>query len=760
MFFGDGVYLDIAGDRVILEGKNQGQQLIIPGSTKASPPTGGEITAIDTSGMIRAQSGVYLDLVNQKVENFYEEPTEYEMAQDLARAERNIRIANEPKDFLGRSLYASINLQEGLKEGAKGLGMGLYETGKSIAKTGVYYGQSTSVFFGGTKEINSALNIKPIEITQEDIKTTLVTGAITAGLLIPVLDVAIAGYYGTKLAIGSGEKFYSGYTSPDLQSKYRSYGQGLFTGALAAGTFYMGSTTKTGRYVKDIWRTRGMKELKLETFTTKPFIKTEGGIKRLVFMKRAEKFSILKPSSYKYLGNKPGEFYQREYRLASPKVISGEEGLSQVTYYKLTKGNKIKLVTEATSTFPTSAKALQPGYFKTRQIQEYYLPGATKSAKGMKLGYSATSEKWTDNVISSELPEYVSGKGISTRFLRIGDKYTLIGTGLETGGSPTVYAEYAKRVKVNPAKYEARIKNPFGGTKPVKKYVFSKPIEEGAFELPLYKPEVEANIFGTRQPFGKGYSFSYKGRIIGVQQSTIAEGVTASTSGGVPTVGYSSSYVSSSATPIFTPSKLSLVAKSSKTSSKLSSVSSAYSIVSSKPMPSLISTPSYSSSSKISRVSTPSYSRGSSYKSAISSSVVSMPSSIVSSASSISRPSKAYPSLFTPTSRNKPNLKITTVKMPSKFLVEVRRFGKFKPIGVFGSMRQAFSVGRGKVSRTLAATFRVKGPGALRTPKGFYSKITPQGRLFIQQPKFRLSTRTERGEIQMFGRQSKRRKRR
>ena len=89
-----------------------------------------------------------------------------------------------------------------------------------------------------------------------------------------------------------------------------------------------------------------------------------------------------------------------------------------------------------------------------------------------------------------------------------------------------------------------------------------------------------------------------------------------------------------------------------------------------------------------------------------------------------------------------------------RYTVSVRRFGKFRPVGTFSSLSKAFSTGTSKVRTSLGATFKVSGGKKLSmgTPKGFYSKPTKGGVLFIEQPKFRLSTATEKLEIQSFRR--------
>jgi hypothetical protein len=84
------------------------------------------------------------------------------------------------------------------------------------------------------------------------------------------------------------------------------------------------------------------------------------------------------------------------------------------------------------------------------------------------------------------------------------------------------------------------------------------------------------------------------------------------------------------------------------------------------------------------------------------------------------------------------------------FSVSVRRKKKFRSVGAGLTLNEAINLGTGKVSRTLAATFRLtptkKGlfTGGIRTPQGFYQK---NGLTFIQQRKYRLSTGGEKEEI-------------
>jgi hypothetical protein len=103
-------------------------------------------------------------------------------------------------------------------------------------------------------------------------------------------------------------------------------------------------------------------------------------------------------------------------------------------------------------------------------------------------------------------------------------------------------------------------------------------------------------------------------------------------------------------------------------------------------------------------------------------------------------------------------------KAPSRkptglFGVQVRRYGEFRPIGQAQSIRQAISIGRERVGKTLGATFKIIPSGRIttgvRTPKGFKQK---KGLVFIEQPKLRLSTRGEVGEIKIAKRRKRKRK--
>lgn len=84
--------------------------------------------------------------------------------------------------------------------------------------------------------------------------------------------------------------------------------------------------------------------------------------------------------------------------------------------------------------------------------------------------------------------------------------------------------------------------------------------------------------------------------------------------------------------------------------------------------------------------------------------------------------------------------------------VFLRRFGKFRPIATGVTREQAFAIGRRAVGTTLGATFKVPGVRQPSKIPGFRTKKTKEGTLFIELPKFRLSTPTELKEIQAFRR--------
>ena len=93
------------------------------------------------------------------------------------------------------------------------------------------------------------------------------------------------------------------------------------------------------------------------------------------------------------------------------------------------------------------------------------------------------------------------------------------------------------------------------------------------------------------------------------------------------------------------------------------------------------------------------------------------------------------------------NLKPST----KEFTVLGRRFGKFKSIGTARTKKQALYLGKEWARKGLGVTFTVK--GAKNQPlklRGFKTKKTRTGIQYLQLPKYRLSRKTEVGEIQFF----------
>jgi len=87
------------------------------------------------------------------------------------------------------------------------------------------------------------------------------------------------------------------------------------------------------------------------------------------------------------------------------------------------------------------------------------------------------------------------------------------------------------------------------------------------------------------------------------------------------------------------------------------------------------------------------------------------------------------------------------------FTVLMRRFGLFKPVGKTSTLKEAFNLGKFKTRTSLGATFKIEG---LKQPKnifGYKTKKTKKGIYFIELPKYRLSTSTEKAEIQYYRRQ-------
>lgn len=85
----------------------------------------------------------------------------------------------------------------------------------------------------------------------------------------------------------------------------------------------------------------------------------------------------------------------------------------------------------------------------------------------------------------------------------------------------------------------------------------------------------------------------------------------------------------------------------------------------------------------------------------------------------------------------------------TKFPVLVRRFGEFRIAGFGRTPGEAVGIGKDIVSKTLAATFKVRGAGITKVP-GFRTKKEDGKILFIEPRKRRLGTGGEIAEIQGF----------
>lgn len=126
----------------------------------------------------------------------------------------------------------------------------------------------------------------------------------------------------------------------------------------------------------------------------------------------------------------------------------------------------------------------------------------------------------------------------------------------------------------------------------------------------------------------------------------------------------------------------------------------------------------------------------------------------------IRRPLAREPVFMPPRRRSYPGSKPR--QRQGRHSVYLRRFGKFKLVGVGRTKEEALLIGKRKASTTLGATFKVTGIGNVkRKVAGFRTKRTKKGEIeFIEMPKFRLSKSSETKEINFFRRRSTGRKRR
>jgi len=442
----------------------------------------------------------------------------------------------------------------------------------------------------------------------------------------PMIAGTASAYTGSAVgqtALGKGAGWFIGKTAtiglPTLYGgaiAYRAYNMkdsgeaGQFVGekfgtelapAIAGG--YLG--LKTYNYLGTLDRTRGLQEIRMADPTkTKPFIKKEGGIYKEVFMERYKGIKWNQPKSWiqKAQGFQKGQFTGRSYKLIDPKVKAFYEGQSSVSYWKRWGGN-YKYVTESTTRFPFASTKTHVRYFTKTQPSEYYLPSkfVPQSVRGMKYGFHATGKAWKPSATTLDPNQYISGKGVSVGFTRIGNKYEFsyggdFGAGIN---APQVQVGYFKSLKVNPAIREVKVPTSFGGT--AKTYIFRNPVKEGVVQIPQYKIEVEGVVAGTRVPI-KNVGFT---RILGVRTPLVAQTYTGGALVGATTGTAVTASSASSVVSVLGSSQISVGygLGSLFTQSRLSS----------KPFSSSIPISSMSSSLSSSfKSSTPSYSAGSS----------------------------------------------------------------------------------------------------------------------------------------------------
>jgi len=81
------------------------------------------------------------------------------------------------------------------------------------------------------------------------------------------------------------------------------------------------------------------------------------------------------------------------------------------------------------------------------------------------------------------------------------------------------------------------------------------------------------------------------------------------------------------------------------------------------------------------------------------------------------------------------------------YRVSIRRYGKFKPIGITKDVLKAFDIGKQETQYGLSQTFKIEdllgGAVDVGTPKGYYKKPTKKGIFFIEKPVTKINTAQE-----------------
>lgn len=386
--------------------------------------------------------------------------------------------------------------------------------------------------------------------------------------------------------------------------------------------------------------------------------------------------------------------------------------------------------------------AIQKGQTAGQLLQEFkskdYFTGLTASPKSFKSSTVAQAG-------SSELPGIYQAPKLSPNFLKItGDSESKVFSlnPFETF-KPTA-------LKITPTSYELiegisptqRTLTPL----PKAKAFYNEKAELGKSYVPFIKTEKEA-IIPAGTPLtktGTSYYFKFEGRRIPIYEySTDISGVKMGKIITTEDVLRSSSYRKLGSRGKITPVEL-----YSSSAVSYSSLTPKFSYK--NYFPSFKSNlyffkkiGSYSKISSVSRIfSTTSYT------------------SYASSTSSYSSTLKG--SSYTGISTGKiipfiPSTPVRTNKYFSKgigskglFSVFGRRFGKFKLIGYGKTEGQAIGIGKEFASKTLGATFKIPGAKTELLP-GYKTKFSKkEGKVFIQLPKYRLSTGSEKKEIKMF----------
>lgn len=338
----------------------------------------------------------------------------------------------------------------------------------------------------------------------------------------------VAGKVGERVAVygakGAGNVLMTAYGSQMVGESYKTYREfesGNFNkgilmsagiSAEAVGFFGERYIDKGFSKVKDVYRTRGMTKIEMPDVNAQPFYrKNKAGQTEAVYMKRFEGMKFKEPKTWVQAmqGYKKGQFTKRQYRLVAPEVQAMYEG---------GKG----------TTFPYDDPSKHYNWFVNKNVAEFgvprksQLPQNVRSKKGF--GYSATGQAW-DTLEIGEAGQYYSGKGISIRFLRLEGKYSNSNNIFDgmIGKKPIVYAGYFSDVKTNPG-YEVKVPNPYDSSgKPIKKYVFQNPTQQGTLYLPGYKREVEGIMYGQRMPVRKQFYFELGGRRIPIEEQTFID---------------------------------------------------------------------------------------------------------------------------------------------------------------------------------------------------------------------------------------------